>query len=172
MKYDFNDYPILATHQDRRGVRRVVHPAGRRGPDMRCHWSNSEAASNSSQTSHQMTGQSSGNSSPVVVGGGDVNVTDGGAISAIAGVANSVINAALNQGQHVFDTVDQALQASQGASGQAAAAIQTLLSQQLASQTELAKNVQSGGATEQNKTILYALGIGAAVLGLVLWRRK
>ena len=169
---NFNDYPILATHRDRLGVERLVHAPGHRGPDLRCHWSNSGAnETKTTSSATQLTGQTSGDNSPSVTGGGTINVTDGGAISSMATVANNVINSASNQGELIFKLVDNALQTSQSSSTQTVAAMQTLLGQQLSAQSALASNVQSGGQTEQNKTILYALAIGAALVGLIMWRR-
>jgi hypothetical protein len=127
--------------------------------------------SQSSSTPSQLTSSSQGADSPTINAGGgsNVQILDGGAIPALKDVALSALSGSQDQTQQVFNTIDDALAATQQAAQQSTAAANTLLQQQLASQSTLAANVQSGGQTEQDKVIIELAAIGAGLLFLFLY---
>lgn len=134
--------------------------------------SDSASSSASSSTTSQTTG-SSGNESPTVTAGGNVTLKTGG---------QEITLAALQGMQDVVTTALQSsLSAVSQASGQQMEAAQaegvndtTLLQSILASNSQLAQNSQTGGATtaiSQTNYIIWGLiGLAAlALAGLAYW---
>jgi len=126
-----------------------ISPA-RRGIEhlLRCYGpgvGNSQASSAQSDTSTTTAGASSpvyatqGSSSPITI-----TTTDAGAIAAAAQAVQAALTNASDTNQAV---IQAATQAGTGSND--------LLNTVLSAQSQLAANTQSGGQTDQNKTILY-----------------
>lgn len=175
---DGADYPIPShrTHRD--------NPAffGRRfnGPSE----ASSQSQSNPVQTTLSTTGATSpataGNGSPV--NAGQIQLSAGGALTTdtspiVTGQAldtvTQLVKAAIDQVGSTTQSVAGSLQNSIAAGNQQQSNNENLLQAVLSSQAALANNVQSGGQTNNNQTLLTALGIGGAVLlGIFFFNRK
>jgi hypothetical protein len=136
-------------------------------------WSNNMPSSSTS-TPQQPVATTSGAESPAsaLSAGGDLTVTDSGAINRMAEVVTAALQAAGQAGQAFLNTVSDLAQNQTAAGATSQAGESALLTQVLASQSDLAKQVQSSGQSDQNKLLLY-LGLGLlAVIGVIFYTRR
>jgi hypothetical protein len=133
----------------------------------------SSSSSATATTSSQTTG-GSGEFSPALTAGGDVSIETGGeevSLAALAGMAETV-QTALEQAGTFAITI-----AGNQADATAAQAVNdtSLLSSVLEANSELAANVQSGGAASAQKTTNYVvfglIGIAVLAVGVFLSRK-
>jgi hypothetical protein len=96
-----------------------------------------------------------------------INLTDGGAIPAIAQIAQSVITAGSQQTSELFEQ----LQGSLDQNSQVVAANNALTNAALANNQDLAANAATGGASTASATIIKILGGFAALIfgALLIW---
>jgi hypothetical protein len=136
--------------------------------------SNSRTSSDSQSTSTQVqqTGSSQGSNSPVLSATGNINVTDAGSTQAALAGMEAVVLAALKQGGDIGGQLlsNSADQSAANASNNAA-----LLQTVLKSNSDLAANVQSGGAASAQKTTNYVIfgliGLGAIMLAAWFFKK-
>ena len=121
--------------------------------------SSSDSQSSSQTYSTQSTTSASNTGSGVTVSaGGDVVYTDGGAIAAIKAIASNAMSQASDL--LAIGLANQSRQSSDNAA---------LAGATVAANSQLAKNVQSGGQTEQNATLLKFAGIVLALVAVVFF---
>jgi hypothetical protein len=179
-----NDYPQvtgLVFDSESQVVRRVHRV---RGLDLRCHKSSSSSSQASNQTTQTVSGAGSpsttGNRSPVTTNSGllqlngatkgDLNI-DGTTYKAGGNITitqPSDTAAIANAFQTALGTVSATSGGSDAQLSQALAGQNALLQSALAQSA----NYTSGGQTNANKTVLWIVGIIAAVIGLFVWRKK
>ena len=165
----------------------MIRFAGADFAALRCYKGNSSAATTStsiqkvSSTGGANSPSTTGDSAPVNTGvlqlnsEGPLTVTDnpvitGQAMDALKLLGGEAITGISDAAKTVAESLRQSIDGSTQQGNNNSQLLQAILSDQ----ASLAKQVNSGGQTEANKTIITTIGIlaGAAVLGLFFFRKK
>lgn len=103
-----------------------------------------------------------------------VRITDEGATKAALDAMEELSVSVIDQQAELAKRITELQEQAKSADAESASAIQATLADLIARQADLAKQVQSGGETERDKSVLYVVGMAllAAVSITFLFRKK
>jgi len=133
------------------------------------------SVSSSQSTPQQPVASTSGANSPAttIASGGNVQVTDGGAIKSMSDVVMAALAAAGNAGQSFLDTVGSLASQQTDATSSANANESDLIKAMIAQDQATAENTASGGQSNANQTVVYViLAALAAVAAIFIFRKR